>query len=100
MPLLTLSSPYIFYELTKDDRLQKKLNKLSIGTSKESVIEKLGQPELSRKSIESDYEILFYRLHNVFGLRGGKIEWHTTSYGLYQQLVEFEEGKKLTEDNE
>jgi hypothetical protein len=104
-PLILGNSIYNRYDTTrsKDYKLQKKFNKLSIGTSKETVIEFLGQPELSRKSIESDYEILIYSNRNSIGIRDGKIEWTfkgVSGYQLYRQLDELEEGKKTPEDNE
>ncbi len=83
---------------------EKKFDRLSIGVSKEAVIEKLGQPEISSKSIESDYAILYYIWGNAIGLREGKVEWTFKDDRFYetilQQLIKFEEDKKTLEESE
>jgi hypothetical protein len=94
VPFLVVFSPFIYYAVKEDKKFQNEIDNLLIGTSKEAVIKLLGKPELSRKSVESDYEILFYRFYNAVGLRGGKIEWTFKAgiddYQLYPQLFESE----------
>ncbi len=76
-----------YYTLVNEYKAAKSFDKISIGTSKGTLIKLLGQPESSHKSIGSDYEILSYRYGIQIGLRDGKIEWilEDTS-GLHSQL--------------
>ncbi len=95
VPLLAVFSPFIYYDVRESEKFQNEIDTLLIGTSKEAVIKLLGKSELSRKSVETDYEILFYRFYNAVGLRGGEIEWTfkvgIDDYQLYPQLFESEE---------
>ncbi len=108
LPDFFIVSPFLLLDQKYQREFQNKFKKLSIGDSKETVIELLGQPEWSYNSTESDYEIFYYRGgswgHGI-GLRDGKLEWtfieEEGNYSiLYNQVTKFEKDKKMLEDNE